>query len=90
MKGVKIMGTTFKLEVLFNPTLLSYLAMKRALLMDFEEEFVKEVIVRYKGNVSAAAKDLKTDRKNLYDMIRKNGYMRDSSTVTGWRLSTSS
>jgi hypothetical protein len=49
VKGDKIMGTTFKLEVLFNPTLLSYLAMKRALLMDFEEEFVKEAIVRYKG-----------------------------------------
>jgi transcriptional regulator with GAF, ATPase, and Fis domain len=40
---------------------------------DFERRYVKWLLGRHGGNVSAAARDAKMDRKHLYDMAKKHG-----------------
>ncbi len=40
---------------------------------DFERRYVKWLLARHGGNVSAAARDAKMDRKHLYDMAKKHG-----------------
>jgi transcriptional regulator with GAF, ATPase, and Fis domain len=40
---------------------------------DFERRYVKWLLARHNGNVSAAARDAKMDRKHLYDMAKKHG-----------------
>jgi transcriptional regulator with GAF, ATPase, and Fis domain len=40
---------------------------------DFERRYVKWLLTRHGGNVSAAARDAKMDRKHLYDMAKKHG-----------------
>jgi transcriptional regulator with GAF, ATPase, and Fis domain len=46
---------------------------------DFERRYVKWLLARHAGNVSAAARDAKMDRKHLYDMAKKHG-LRGSDT----------
>jgi len=40
---------------------------------DFERRYVKWLLARHAGNVSAAARDAKMDRKHLHDMAKKHG-----------------
>jgi transcriptional regulator with GAF, ATPase, and Fis domain len=40
---------------------------------DFERRYVKWLLQRHGGNVSAAARDAKMDRKHLYDIAKKHG-----------------
>jgi len=40
---------------------------------DFERRYVKWLLARHGGNVSAAARDAKMDRKHLHDMAKKHG-----------------
>jgi transcriptional regulator with GAF, ATPase, and Fis domain len=40
---------------------------------EFERRFVKWLLGRHGGNVSAAARDAKMDRKHLHDMAKKHG-----------------
>jgi transcriptional regulator with GAF, ATPase, and Fis domain len=40
---------------------------------DFERRYVKWLLGRHGGNVSAAAREAKMDRKHLYDMAKKHG-----------------
>ncbi len=40
---------------------------------DFERRYVKWLLGRHAGNVSAAARDAKMDRKHLHDMAKKHG-----------------
>jgi transcriptional regulator with GAF, ATPase, and Fis domain len=40
---------------------------------EFERRYVKWLLGRHSGNVSAAARDAKMDRKHLYDMAKKHG-----------------
>jgi DNA-binding NtrC family response regulator len=40
---------------------------------EFERRYVKWLLTRHGGNVSAAARDAKMDRKHLYDMAKKHG-----------------
>ncbi len=40
---------------------------------EFERRYVKWLLGRHNGNVSAAARDAKMDRKHLHDMAKKHG-----------------
>jgi DNA-binding NtrC family response regulator len=40
---------------------------------EFERRYVKWLLSRHAGNVSAAARDAKMDRKHLHDMAKKHG-----------------
>jgi len=40
---------------------------------EFERRYVKWLLGRHSGNVSAAARDAKMDRKHLHDMAKKHG-----------------
>jgi DNA-binding NtrC family response regulator len=40
---------------------------------EFERRYVKWLLGRHGGNVSAAARDAKMDRKHLHDMAKKHG-----------------
>jgi DNA-binding NtrC family response regulator len=40
---------------------------------DFERRYIKWLLGRHNGNVSAAAREAKMDRKHLHDMAKKHG-----------------
>jgi len=40
---------------------------------DFEKRYVSWLLERHDGNISAAAREAKMDRKHLYDLARKHG-----------------
>jgi DNA-binding NtrC family response regulator len=40
---------------------------------EFERRYVKWLLAKHGGNVSAAARDAKMDRKHLHDMAKKHG-----------------
>ncbi len=40
---------------------------------EFERRYVKWLLARHSGNVSAAARDARMDRKHLHDMAKKHG-----------------
>jgi DNA-binding NtrC family response regulator len=40
---------------------------------EFERRFVKWLLARHTGNISAAAREAKMDRKHLHDMAKKHG-----------------
>ena len=40
---------------------------------EFERRYLKWLLGRHAGNISAAARDAKMDRKHLYDMAKKHG-----------------
>jgi DNA-binding NtrC family response regulator len=44
---------------------------------EFERRYVKWLLERHAGNISAAAREAKMDRKYLYDLAKKHG-MRDA------------
>jgi transcriptional regulator with GAF, ATPase, and Fis domain len=50
---------------------------------DFERRYVKWLLARHGGNVSAAARDAKMDRKHLYDMAKKHGLRGSDSDDEG-------
>jgi DNA-binding NtrC family response regulator len=50
---------------------------------DFERRYVKWLLTRHGGNVSAAARDAKMDRKHLYDMAKKHGLRGSDSDDEG-------
>jgi DNA-binding NtrC family response regulator len=57
-----------------NPGLdLPYKDAKARLLEGFERDYFKALVDRHGGNVSAAARDAKIDRKHLRDLLRKLG-----------------
>jgi DNA-binding NtrC family response regulator len=40
---------------------------------EFERRYVKWLLARHRGNISAAARDVQMDRKYLYDLAKKHG-----------------
>ena len=51
----------------------SYRETRAAFEADFEKRYVAWLLGRHKGNISAAARAAKMDRKHLYDLARKHG-----------------
>jgi transcriptional regulator with GAF, ATPase, and Fis domain len=45
---------------------------------DFERRYVSWLLERHNGNISAAAREAKMDRKHLYDLARKHGLRGDN------------
>lgn len=56
----------------FDPTK-SYRQTRSAFEADFERRYVSWLLDRHDGNISAAAREAKMDRKHLYDLARKHG-----------------
>jgi DNA-binding NtrC family response regulator len=44
---------------------------------EFERSYVQWLLGRHSGNLSAAAREARMDRKHLYDMARKHGLRGD-------------
>jgi DNA-binding NtrC family response regulator len=55
-----------------------YREAKQRLLEGFDRAYLKELMHRCEGNVSQAARIADMDRKNLYDLLKKNGLMPSS------------
>jgi len=43
----------------------------------FEQRYVEWLLDRHRGNISAAAREARMDRKHLYDLARKHGLRKD-------------
>jgi DNA-binding NtrC family response regulator len=63
---------TIEVRVQVDPTL-SYGQLKEKVVSSFEAQLLKIVLDKYSGNLSAAAKALRMDRKHLYDLAIKHG-----------------
>ncbi len=52
---------------------LSYGQTRAAFESDFEQRYVSWLIGRHGGNISAAAREARMDRKHLHDLAKKHG-----------------
>ena len=55
----------------------------RSTTREFERRYVKWLLARHGGNVSAAAREAKMDRKHLHDMAKKHGLRGQDSEEEG-------
>ena len=58
--------------LVFDPSK-SYRETRAVFEADFERRYVSWLLERHEGNISAAAREAKMDRKHLYDLARKHG-----------------
>jgi transcriptional regulator with GAF, ATPase, and Fis domain len=58
--------------LVFEPSK-SYRETRAVFEADFERRYVSWLLERHDGNISAAAREAKMDRKHLYDLARKHG-----------------
>jgi len=56
----------------FDP-LNSYRQTRAAFEADFEQRYVSWLLSRHSGNISAAAREARMDRKHLHDLAKKHG-----------------
>lgn len=56
----------------FDP-LNSYRQTRAAFEADFEQRYVSWLLARHSGNISAAAREARMDRKHLHDLAKKHG-----------------
>ena len=56
----------------FDPAL-SYGQTRSAFESDFERRYVSWLLERHHGNISAAAREARMDRKHLHDLAKKHG-----------------
>lgn len=56
----------------FDP-LNSYRQTRAAFEADFEQRYVSWLLARHTGNISAAAREARMDRKHLHDLAKKHG-----------------
>jgi DNA-binding NtrC family response regulator len=56
----------------FDPSL-SYGQTRSAFESDFERRYVSWLLERHHGNISAAAREARMDRKHLHDLAKKHG-----------------
>lgn len=71
------MSSIIQVSVEFNPSERSYREMKAEWVLEFERQFIDKLIERHAGNLSAASKEVKMDRKHLYDLAKKHGLRKD-------------
>jgi DNA-binding NtrC family response regulator len=60
------------ISALFEPAL-SYGQTRAAFESDFEIRYVSWLLTRHHGNISAAAREARMDRKHLHDLAKKHG-----------------
>jgi len=51
----------------------SFRESKARVLEEFEKKYIINTLIQNKGNIAAASRDSKIDRKNLWQMIKKYG-----------------
>ena len=56
----------------FDPAL-TYREVREKFESDFERSYVSWLLGRHNGNISAAAREARMDRKHLYDLARRHG-----------------
>lgn len=56
----------------FEPSL-SYGETRKIFDLEFERRYVSWLLVRHEGNISAAAREARMDRKHLHDLAKKHG-----------------
>jgi len=56
----------------FNPAQ-SYGQTRGAIESEFERRYVSWLLERHHGNISAAAREARMDRKHLHDLAKKHG-----------------
>jgi len=56
----------------FDPAM-SYGQTRTAFEADFEQRYVAWLLTRHSGNISAAAREARMDRKHLHDLAKKHG-----------------
>jgi len=56
----------------FDPAM-SYGQTRAAFEADFEQRYVSWLLQRHSGNISAAAREARMDRKHLHDLAKKHG-----------------
>jgi DNA-binding NtrC family response regulator len=67
------MPSTIEVVVLYDPPNRSYSELKGELIAKFERKFIELTLTESKGNLSAAAKSLRMDRKHLNAIAKKHG-----------------
>lgn len=61
------------ISLTFDPSEMSYGEIKADLIEKFERKFFALMNIRHRTNLTAAAKEVKMDRKHLHDMGKKHG-----------------
>jgi len=61
----------------------SYREVRASFEADFERRYVSWLLDRHQGNISAAAREARMDRKHLYDLARKHGLRGERGTGSG-------
>jgi DNA-binding NtrC family response regulator len=56
----------------FDPSM-SYGQTRASFETDFEQRYVAWLLTRHSGNISAAAREARMDRKHLHDLAKKHG-----------------
>jgi transcriptional regulator with GAF, ATPase, and Fis domain len=69
---VPVAAGSAQAAVAFDPAR-SYREVRASFEADFEQAYVSWLLGRHDGNISAAAREAKMDRKYLYDLARKRG-----------------
>ena len=74
------MSSIIQISIAFNPSERSYGDMKTEAVNGFEYQFIEKLLSRHSGNLSAAAKEARMDRKHLHDLAKKHGLREESTT----------
>jgi DNA-binding NtrC family response regulator len=67
-----LVNGVIEINIEVDPTK-SYGQLKEEFVSSFESQLAKIILDRHAGNLSAAAKALRMDRKHLSDLARKHG-----------------
>ncbi|HMJ10408.1 MAG TPA: sigma 54-interacting transcriptional regulator [Polyangiaceae bacterium] len=73
-------GTRARDQALVFDATKSYRETRAVFEADFERRYVSWLLERHDGNISAAAREAKMDRKHLYDLARKHGLRGERSS----------
>jgi DNA-binding NtrC family response regulator len=69
-----------EVSVTFDPGSRNYREIKEQVVNSFERKLLELVLARHSGNLSAAARELKMDRKHLHDLALKHGFRKKPSS----------
>jgi DNA-binding NtrC family response regulator len=70
---------TIVLTIDFDPSIETFKQIRYKISDEFERQFTNYMLERHKDNLSAASKEVKMDRKHLYDLANKHGLRQKKS-----------